>query len=377
MKTLNLIICCAFALATWQNTQAQNSEQSNDSVIKSPQRNVQISENLHLSGYLETYYAYDFGNPSDHTRPTFLYSFNRHNEVSLNFGVIQLAYGSENIRANLALMTGTYANTNLSAEPGVLKNIYEANAGMKLSKNKNLWLDAGIFPSHIGFESAIGKVCPTLARSILAENSPYFESGVKVSYTSNNEKWFISGLILNGWQRMQRIDGNNTRAFGHQLTYHPNAQITLNSSSYIGNEYADSVKKMRYFHNFFAQIQMAEKLALTLGFDMGAQQKASGDKHYDLWYAPVLILSYLPSEKINIAGRVEYYSDENQVMISALVPGGLQVYGYSLNFDYHISDNLVARFEGRYLEGKDKTFTFNHELSRTNFALTTSLAISF
>ena len=149
-----------------------------------------------FSGYLETYYSYDFGNPSNHNRPGFIYSHNRHNEVSLNLGFIKMAYEKDNLRANLALMTGSYANANLATEPGVLKNIYEANIGFKVSKIKSVWVDAGIFASHIGFESAIGKDCWSLTRSILADNSPYYESGVKVSYNSDNGKLFLRTSIL-------------------------------------------------------------------------------------------------------------------------------------------------------------------------------------
>lgn len=143
---------------------------------------------LQISGYLETYYVYDFGNPADHNRPAFLYSFNRHNEVNLNFGFIQAEYDNNKVRGKLALMTGTYANANLAAEPGVLKNIFEANAGVRISKTKNLWVDAGVFGSHIGFESAIGANCWNMTRSILAENSPYYLSGAKISYKSDDEK---------------------------------------------------------------------------------------------------------------------------------------------------------------------------------------------
>jgi hypothetical protein len=114
-----------------------------------------------VGGYLETYYIYDFGQPESNNRPGFVYSFNRHNEVNLNLGFIKGAYATDNVRANLAFMTGTYANANLAAEPGILKNIFEANAGVKLSKDKNLWIDAGIFASHIGFESAIGRIAGT------------------------------------------------------------------------------------------------------------------------------------------------------------------------------------------------------------------------
>lgn len=111
----------------------------------------QTEPKIKVSGYLETYYGYDFNKPSDNNRPGFIYSHNRHNEVNLNLGFIKGAYDDGNIRANVALMAGTYTNANMATEPGVLKNIYEANAGLKLSKSLNLWLDAGIFASHIGF----------------------------------------------------------------------------------------------------------------------------------------------------------------------------------------------------------------------------------
>src|SRR5690606_770766 len=133
---------------------------------------AQNESTFKVSGYLETYFGYDFNKPADNNRPGFVYSHNRHNEVNLNLGFIKGSYASENLRANLALMAGTYTNANLAAEPGVLKNIFEANAGLRLSPSANLWLDAGIFSSHIGFESAISKDCWVLTRNISSENTP-------------------------------------------------------------------------------------------------------------------------------------------------------------------------------------------------------------
>ncbi len=147
-----------------------------------------------------------------------MYSHNRHNEITVNLGFIKTAYQTDKARANLAVAVGTYMNSNYAAEPTVMKNIYEANVGVKISKKQNLWIDAGVMPSHIGFESAIGKDNWTLTRGIYAENSPYFNTGAKISYTSPDEKWLLSGLVLNGWQRIQRVDGNSLPAFGHQLT---------------------------------------------------------------------------------------------------------------------------------------------------------------
>jgi len=345
--------------------------------IKGFSQTDSISSPLTFSGYVETYYTYGFGRPSNHNLPDFIYSYNRHNEVNLNFGFIKAAYQKENVRANLALMAGTYPNANLAAEPGVLKNIFEANAGIKISKKKNLWVDAGIFASHIGFESAIGKDCWNLTRSILADNSPYFESGAKISYTSDNGKWFISGLLLNGWQRIQRIDGNNTPAFGHQLTYRPNAKITLNSSSFIGNDKPDSVRQMRYFHNFYGIFQLTDKLALTTGLDIGAEQKAKDGSQYNTWYSPVVILKISADAKNNIALRAEYYSDANGVIINAGTPHGFKTWGYSASYDRLIRDNVMWRIEARGFSSKDKIFEDEGTPVSNNFFVTTAIAISF
>ncbi|MBL0310495.1 MAG: porin [Bacteroidetes bacterium] len=326
---------------------------------------------------LETYYSYDFANPANHVRQPFVYSFNRHNEFNLNLGYIKLAFATENIRANIALMAGVYSNDNLSAEPGVLKNVFEANTGVKILKKKNLWIDAGIFVSHIGFESAIGKDCWNLTRSILADNSPYYETGVKISYTTDNGKWFVSGLILNGWQRIYRRDGNNFPAFGHQLTFKPNSKITLNSSSFVGSDMPDSTRQMRYFHNLYGQFQLHEKFGIIVGFDIGAQQQSKNSSTYNTWYSPVLILKVSPTDKFSIAARGEYYSDANGVIIATGTPNNFQTFGYSLNFDYLIHNNVLWRVEGRGFSSKDKIFMLNDKPNKNNYFLTTSLAVSF
>jgi hypothetical protein len=332
---------------------------------------------LTFSGYLEMYYTYDFGKPLSQNRPSFVYSHNRHNEVNLNLGMIKAAYQKNGVRANLAIAAGTYMNANLAAEPGVLKNIFEANAGVKISKNANLWIDAGIFASHIGFESAIGKDCWALTRGILADNSPYYESGVKLTYTSPNEKWTMSGLLLNGWQRIQRVPGNNTIGIGHQLTYKPNAKVTLNSSSFIGNDKPDSVKQMRYFHNFYGIFQLSDAFAITTGFDIGMEQKQKGSSEYNTWYTPILMAKINADSKNSFTTRLEYYSDANGVIIGTATPNGFKTWGYSINYDRTISSNAMWRIEARGFSSKDRIFEKNRNISNGNFFISTALAISF
>ncbi|MGE0568812.1 MAG: outer membrane beta-barrel protein [Bacteroidia bacterium] len=114
-----------------------------------------ISPKVNLCGFVDVFYVYDFSQPPGASRQPFLFNHNRHNEFNLNLGFIKISTQHQKYRANIALQCGTYANDNYTSEPGLLKNIFEANAGISLNKKNNLWLDAGIFASHIGFESTI------------------------------------------------------------------------------------------------------------------------------------------------------------------------------------------------------------------------------
>lgn len=359
------------------STMLQKEEMLLDSIKMKPQNETpKRSKNFIFSLYVETYYSYDFSKPSDKNRPSFLYSFNRHNEVNVNLGFAKLGFDNKKVRVNLALMAGTYTNANLSSELFPLKHILEANLGIRIAKRKNIWLDIGILPSHIGFESAIGKDCWNLTRSMLAENSPYFETGLKLSYTSDNEKLYIAGLLTNGWQRIYRPDGNNFPAFGHQLTYKHSDKIMFNSSSYIGFENINGAKKLRLFHNFYSQYQLHKNVGLIVGFDIGGQQKVTSST-FNLWYSPVIIFKYSPIKKLNLAIRGEYYSDKNNVIISSSTNSGFQTIGYSANIDYTINKNLLWRIEGRGFWNKEKDYFQSNKKSHSNYSITSSLAISF
>jgi hypothetical protein len=331
---------------------------------------------LTISGYGEAYYQYDFNKPADNNRPGFIYSHNRHNEFNINLAFIKAAYSANRVRANVALAAGTYMNANYSAEPGVLKNIFEANAGIRIGK-KNLWLDAGICGSHIGFESAISKDCWTLTRSILAENSPYFESGAKLTYTSDNGKWLLSGLALNGWQRITRVSGNSLMSWGTQLQFKPTDKILLNSSTFIGTDKPDSARLSRFFHNFYGIFNVTDKFGITAGFDIGTEEKAPGSNSSNTWYSPVLILKYVFNDKWAIAARGEYYSDENGVIIATGTPNGFKTTGFSFNIDHSPAKNALVRLELRNLGSKDDIFVNPPGVTANTTYFTTSIAVSF
>lgn len=311
-----------------------------------------------LSSYAEAYYLYDFNKPTTKKLPSFLYSFNHHNQPNINLGYVKLGFQSPYFHANAAVMVGTYQAANVASEPIVLRNIYEANAGVKLLKKSELWLDVGIFSSHIGFESAVGKDCWNMTRSILADNSPYYETGGKITYTTNDSKLLVSLLVLDGWQKMKPVPGSTLPAFGWQLQYTANDKFSFNSSSFIGTVDPDATRRVRYFHNLFTTINATSKLGFIAGLDFGAQQQAKGSTKYYWWYSPVLIGRYVFTDKVTMAARIEYYRDKSEVVITTGTPNGFSTMGYSLNLDVAPIKNMLLRVEGRLLQSTgDAIFT--------------------
>lgn len=326
---------------------------------------------LTYSGYGELYYSYDFSNPANHEKPGFIYNHKKHNEVGLNFACLKINYGKNNVRGNLALMVGNYAQYNLSAEPTWAQFVYEANMGVKLSKKSNIWLDAGIMPSHIGFESAISADCRTLTRSLLAENSPYYETGVKLTYTTKKENFTAAFLLLNGWQHVKKPDYLQKPSFGVQLNYKPMGNLVLNYSNFIGTDKADSVAAWRIFHNFYLQYEPLKKLGIIAGFDIGTDKYNA--TNYGVWYSPVIIVRYILTEKMKLAVRGEYYFDKKQIIITTNTLNGFQVAGISSNIDYNVNDKVQFRIEGKMYTSKDALFRNGEE--KNNYSLTTNLTL--
>ena len=326
--------------------------------------------------FLDVYYAYDFSNPASHEKAAFLYNHKRHNEVNVNLALAKITYNRERTRAELGLMTGTYAQYNLAAESQVLQHVFEANAGVKVTAKNDLWVDAGIFTSHIGFESAINKDCWTLTRSILAENSPYYEAGLRLSYTTTDSKLYVAALMLNGWQRITRVEGNNTPAFGTQLTYTPSDKVSLNWSTFTGNDKPDSIKQWRYFNNLYAVWKLNNNWGLTVGLDYGLEQKQPKSSSFNKWYAPVAILRY-ESNSWALAARVEYYSDKQGVIVPLMNRQPYQMQGYSMNADRTIGKNALWRVEWRMFNNSHPYFVKSNGIAKSNHMLTTSVVIDF
>ncbi len=330
-------------------------------------------------GYTGVYYGYDFSTPHTRTRPGFVYSENRHNAFSINIALLGARFTSERVRGTFAVQTGTYPDANYAAEPPVFKHLHEAYAGVRL--RPGLWLDAGVFLSHIGLEGPISRDDLTLTRSIIADNSPYYESGAKLTYDTPNGHWTLIGLVLNGWQVIR--DNNENKGLGWQVQWKPTSQWVLNSSTYAGEgpNQPDSVgRQLRYFHDFYATCQVTPGLKMAASFDFGIQQQQSPRIAYDRWHGAALIANQRLTRRTALSARLEYFHDPAHVLIAAarLNPTApFRTGGASVGFDYLPVPRCLIRLEAKGYRAADPVFEANDQPRRTNAAITSSLGLTF
>jgi Putative beta-barrel porin-2, OmpL-like. bbp2 len=342
------------------------SAQSLDSIIARD-----TSTKIKLWMYAEPYFAYDFNNPVSKNIP-YLVNYSRQNDFTLNLALIDLDYQSTDARASIGLQMGSYALAAYSAEPSLYKNIYQAFAGVQIVPN--LWLDAGVFQSHFGIETALGKDQWTLTRSLCSENTPYFETGLRATYTPNSP-WSFTFFVLNGWQNI--VDSNSNKALGTQIQYTIANHLTLNSSTFFGNEKPDSAREWRFYHDFFAVWNVTESFGISGLFDIGWQQEAPhSDLYYD-WYTFAFIGRYKLSSMFAFSARVEQFTDPNEVLVFTGTPDGYQVFGYSVNLDYLVSEHATFRIEAKHYNSNEDIFIRNGEPVSGSTVLTSSLAVSF
>lgn len=334
----------------------------------------QTAPTINISGFLDFFYVYDFNTPQTDFRQPFVFNHNRHNQFDLNLGLISLSLEHARYRGQFTLQAGTYANDNYIAEPGVMKNIYEAFMGISLNKKSTVWLEAGIFSSHIGFESAVSMDNWTLTRTLAAESSPYYLSGVKITFNPNHQ-WILSGIICNGWQRIQRVPGNSLLSFGTQVVYRPTPKTSINWSTFLGTDDPDVSRRIRFFNNLFGQFEFSEKFHLIAGVDYGIQEKPDNLPGSDTWWSPAIIGKYSINERWNTSLRYEYFSDQSGVIIPTNTINGFKTTGLSWNFDYVPAANVMCRIEARYFGSKDNLFQKNGTAKNSNFFIGTSIAL--
>ena len=334
-----------------------------------------IPGHVAIGGYVDSYYGYNFSKPTDGNNPYFVSSA-RNNELTINLAYVDVRYRSKYMRARFVPGFGTYMDANYKNEPGSLRNMVEANVGVKLFDKRNIWVDIGVLGSPYTNESAISKDHLMYTRSFAPENVPYYVTGAKVTVplTTKATGYFY---VINGWQVIQ--DNNKGKSIATQIEFRPTHKLLLNWNTYLGDERSTLHPnfRTRIFNDFYVIYNPKGKFSLTSCVYYGFQQQAVGPTL--TWWQANVIGRFSFSEKISLSGRVEYFHDEGAVHLAPITGvTGFRSFSSGLCLNVQLHKFALFRVEGRNFIAPEKVYLDqNQNPTNTSNLIMTSLTAWF
>lgn len=362
---------------------------------------VDTAPKITFGGFVDGYYAYDFGRPPTTDRSfaggaLFTTQPARHNEFNVNLAYAEAKLDAPKYHGRLALQFGTSVQSNYLGEPhvgqvsgpGVQQYIQEAFAGYKLGKN--LWVDGGIFFSNAGTEGFISRDQLTYSRALVSDYSPYYSAGVRATYTVSSR--LTARLdVVNGWQNIS--ENNSGKGAGLRLDYAPNANATFSYYDLFSDE---AGTRLRTFDGVGMKLTIG-RLTVLGQADVGTQARPVGQEGHSTWYGLLGIARVQVAPIVALVGRVERYADPDQVILSTgsrqvLVSDGsggagtlsvtnpaFRGNGASVGVDVQPVSRLLFRTELRGFRNRDAVFPDgkNPDPRRGDGFAVTSLALTF
>mgnify|MGYP001552569199 FL=1 len=305
---------------------------------------------LHFGGFVDTYYAWDFDRPRSFDR-AYTTQPARHAEANVNLAFVESSWSGPRTRGRLALQWGTSVQANYASEPrignvsgpDVRQFLQEAYVGYKAAPS--LWIDAGIFAAHVGYESWISRDNLTYTRSLVAEYSPYFETGIRATWNPASRLTLTSALV-NGWQNASAE--NSAPSGGIRIDYVATPRLTLTYDNFVGNVAADTEPvRVRLYHDVIAQYNPGDSWKLALVYSLGTEARRTSLMGTASWWGGAAIAKYKLSHKLSIVGRTEYYADPSQVVVVTGTNSSFEALAASLGTDVTLPDGTLWRTEFR------------------------------
>lgn len=340
-------------------------------------------QQLSWGGFIDGQYAYDFNHPPNGDR-SFSTQPARSNEFNINLAFIEAKIETAKTRSRFAMQAGTSVQSNYSSEPSkgsvsgpsLSRHIQEARIGYLISDFT--WIDAGIFFAHVGAESWISRDNIVLTRSLVADYSPYYLSGVKLTHAFSDRLTFQL-LVVNGWQNIS--ENNTDKTLGTAVEYASDRWI-LAYNTLVGQEVSPDLNgsprssKLRHFHNFILKSKALSDWEWITQFDLGFQNKPSSSSASH-WGGLSLMIRYALNSEQKISLRAESFQDLDQIVIVTNTSHGFDGLGGSIGFDQSLEDGIIWRTELRYLKASQDIFPKENVFSSQNWTATTSWALSF
>jgi hypothetical protein len=346
--------------------------------------------------YVDTYYAWQFYQPIDHTIfPTT--TAPRFDEFSLNLGYVGVdVTGLDGPIGRLYVQYGSIVNTIAGQDTstqrgfflnsGFLQYVQQAAAGWHFHALHGVNTELGIFPSYIGLESYLPEENWCYTHAFLADATPYYFFGGRGQiYPSDTLK--IEIWLVNGWQTFG--NWNEAPSGGYLWNWRPNGWLSLVNSVYVGQTAHVDPGPLRVYSDNNIQVKYVDRpkaavlqwMAVSLVADAGYQHNPNAPSGPMGGFTLTNRWEWTDQWKTSL--RVDWLYDTTQA-ISPMFPVGayypwrgtnpFSAEGVTATVDYWPSPWLLTRVEYSHRNANQPLFSGHEGITGPNGFLPTTPA---
>jgi hypothetical protein len=249
-----------------------------------------------------------------------------------------------------------------------LRQLGPTNVSYLAPVGKGLALQAGIFPSLIGYDSLYAKDNLNYTRPWGADFTPYFMMGANASYPFN-EKLTGTFFLVNGYWHLARA--NNVPSSGGQIAYKLNPRVTLKETVLFGPHQSNTSFKFWRFITDTIVERKTDRVTLAFEYIYSQERVNASGRPRALMMSSQLPLRWTLNKRWALAVRPEVFWDRDGRWTLARQT----VKAFTTTLEYRLPyrwTNTIFRLEHRFDDsrGPDGGFFRGRELQPGVIGLT-------
>ncbi|MEZ0373340.1 MAG: outer membrane beta-barrel protein [Candidatus Sericytochromatia bacterium] len=336
-----------------------------------PEPTAPAASPVKLEFYLDAYYGWDtdarmnVDSDSDPKTPADLVPrFNRQgtavnfrrNEFNLNTAQMTASTQMDWFRGRATIQFGTIPQSSWVGADAFLAPVQEANLGIRPATNlggdgNELWIDGGIFLTHIGNEALLPRYNWLSNLALVTMFEPFYQAGLRASYNWGSMA-SLQLHLLNAYGTV--TDNNRSKDFGWLLGFNPLSNLSLSWAGQVGDvsNFDPATKseagQIRFYNNLNATYQIMDDLGVKGQVDLATEAGK-------FMVGGQVTARYNFLEKFGVTLRGEGFNDAQGMLTSSFdtssdnTTQGIQGFGVTLGLEYRPLDNAFIRLEGREL----------------------------
>lgn len=311
---------------------------------------------LKLSGYVDSYYFYNFNGTTSNLGASGFERIFDHNANSFQVGMAQFktTYTTKKVEGVIDLAFGNHgdlANYGNAVSPLGLEfgstGLAIKQAYIAWNINDKFTLTAGQYGTNIGYEVIDAPVNFNYSLSNLFGNGPFYHTGVKLNYNASDKFGLMLG-ITNGLDTKE--DFNKSKGVQGTIFFQPvdNWSVYLN---YFGSNEGIDTKNYTQWFDIATSYQATDKLLFGLNATKGSNVIGN-------WGGAAFYVNNRFNDLFSLGARYENFSNKDGgIYLVDENGGGVTVNSFTLTGSFDLSPNLMLKPEYRFDSYKNEAGT--------------------